>query len=264
MRIGALEVQPLFDGRGRENAGEIISRFSVPDAWRCHPETFGEHGRWEFPVGGFLIRSGERVIVLDAGVGPMDDGQYKGGEFLNQLRSHGVAADEVTDVVFSHLHFDHIGWASVDGTPTFPRATHRVHAADWEHFVSGPEARPEASDKLRPIEDQLELFTDDHVLAPGVDARWSPGHTPGSTVFVLSSGGERAILLGDAAHSVVQLAERDWTVIWDVDPKAASRVRNRLADEAAERGDLVVAAHFPEMHFGRVVLSNGERRFLAV
>jgi len=91
-----------------------------------------------------------------------------------------------------------------------------------------------------------------------------PGHTPGSTVFVVSSRSERALLLGDVVHSVVQLGEPDWTVVWDVDPQAASAVRNRIADEAVANGDLVVAAHFPEMRFGRVVVTEGNRRFVAV
>ncbi|MFD6054522.1 MBL fold metallo-hydrolase [Agromyces sp. NPDC060279] len=262
MRIGAIDVHPLIDGVGREFAGEIISRFSDPDAWRAHPEAFGHDGRWEFPVGGFLVRAGARVIVVDAGVGPMDDGDYAGGGLIDRLADHGVSPRSVTDVVFTHLHFDHIGWASVDGIPTFPGAVHRVHRADWAHFVEGPGARADVLEKLRPIEPLLERFDADVELVDGVALRWMPGHTPGSTVVELSSEGSRALLLGDVVHSPVQLAERDWTVVWDRDPLAASSARNRLADEAAARGDLVVAAHLPGQRFGRIVVEDGARRFV--
>lgn len=85
VRIGDIDIQPLFDGTGQEVAGEIISRFGVPDAWRCHPEVFGEDGDWEFPVGGFLVRTGDRVVLVDAGVGPLDEDGYRGGDLLRQL-----------------------------------------------------------------------------------------------------------------------------------------------------------------------------------
>ncbi|MFJ2620420.1 MBL fold metallo-hydrolase [Glutamicibacter sp. NPDC087344] len=264
MRIGSVEIQPLFDGYGREQAGEIISRFNFPDAWRCHPESFGHDGHWEFPVGGFLIRTGERIIVLDTGVGPMDDGSYKGGGLIAQLASFGVRPTDVTDVLFSHLHFDHIGWASRDARPVFPNATYRVHERDWRHFMDGEAKSAVGTELLSPIQNQLELFTADFEIAPHVSTRFSPGHTPGSTVFVIASEQQRAILLGDIVHSTVQLSEPDWTVIWDVDPLAASRVRNDIADDAEKTGDLLVAAHFPKMQFGRVLRVEGIRKFVAL
>ncbi|MGC5248205.1 MBL fold metallo-hydrolase [Gordonia sp. DT219] len=264
MRIGSISIEPLRDGSGTEQAGEIISRFSDPEAWRCHPDHFGDDGRWSFPVGGFLVRTGDRVVLVDAGVGPMDEDGYVGGALLDSLAEHGVTPPEVTDVVFTHLHFDHIGWTSVDGSPVFPNATYRCHEADWTYFVDGPTAAAPVRDKLLPIRERFIPFTGDHQIAPGLDARAAPGHTPGSTVFVASSGERRAILLGDVVHSAVQLSEPDWTVVWDVDPVAASQMRNALADEAAARGDLVVAAHFPEMRFGRVLIAEGRRQFSAI
>lgn len=262
MNIGDFDIQAINDGSGTEQAAEIISRFSDAEAWRGHPEEFGHDGRWTFPVGGFLIRGGGRVILVDAGVGPIDEGGYVGGGLPASLRAHGVEPEAVTDVLFTHLHFDHVGWASVEGRATFPRATYRVHLADWERFVEGPDAVERVRDILLPVADRFELFEGDLTVVPGVVARWTPGHTPGSVVVAVTSGGERALLLGDTVHSVVQLAEDDWTVVWDDDPVAASLARNALADEAAERGDAVVAAHFPGQAFGTVVSSGGPRRFV--
>ncbi|MGO4678358.1 MBL fold metallo-hydrolase [Microbacterium sp. 2MCAF23] len=93
---------------------------------------------------------------------------------------------------------------------------------DWEHLVTGAHAVGAAAQKLTPLGKQLELFDGDHVVAPGIDARWAAGHTPGTTVFVLSSGSERAVLLGDVVHSPMQFGEPDWTVVWDVDPQSPS------------------------------------------
>lgn len=264
MRIGDIEVLPVFDGTGREIAAEVLSRPGVPDAWACHADQLDPHGVLHLPLGGFLVRTGERVLLVDAGVGGINNDKYSGGGFLDSLRGHGVAPEDVTDVLFTHLHFDHVGWATRKGTVVFPNATYRVHAADWAHFVEAPDAEPGAVRKLGPLADRLEAFEADGTLAPGVDARHTPGHTPGSTVYVLSGGGERALLLGDVVHSVVELAEPDWQAVFDVDPVAAGAVRNAIADEVADTADLVVGAHFPGLRLGRVVTTSGGRAFQAI
>ncbi|MGK4584148.1 MBL fold metallo-hydrolase [Kitasatospora sp. HPMI-4] len=264
MKIGDIEVIPVADGKGVEVAAEILSRPGVDDPFACHREHFNADGTWELPVGAFCVRTGDRVVLVDAGLGDFDNGKYSGGGLLDSLREHGITPGDVTDVVFTHLHFDHIGWATNNGGIVFPNAVHRVHRADWEHFVTGPAAGRETVDKLSPLEPRLELFDADFTIAPGIDARHTPGHTPGSTVYVVSSQGRRALLLGDVAHSVVQLSEPDWQVVWDIDPVAASAVRNRLADEVADTEDLLGAAHFPQLRFGRVVTTDGPRRFVAV
>lgn len=261
MKVGAIEIAPLLDGVGRERAAEVLTRPDVPDAWACHSELLDEHGTLHLDLGGFLVRTRDRVVLVDAGVGTIDNGKYAGGRFLDSLRAQGVGPDEVTDVVFTHLHFDHVGWATTKGEVVFPRATYRVHAADWAHFVESPDAEPGAVRKLSPLQSRLETFDTDGELAPGLSARHTPGHTPGSTVYVVSDGDRRALLLGDVVHSVVELHERDWEAVFDVDPVAAAAVRNALADEVADSTDLVVGAHFPGLRFGRVVTTSGHRTF---
>ena len=261
MKIGTIEILPVRDGIGREPADEVLTRPGVPDAWACHGDQLDEHGTLHLDLGGFLVRTGNRTILVDAGVGTIDNGTYAGGRFLDSLRGYGVGPEDVTDVVFTHLHFDHVGWATKKGAVVFPRATYRVHAADWAHFVDSPDAEPGAVRKLAPLTERLETFDADTVLAPGLSARHTPGHTPGSTVFVVAEGDERALLLGDVVHSVVELHERDWAAVFDVDPVAASAVRNAIADEVADSTDLVVGAHFPGLRFGRVVTAFGNRTF---
>ncbi|MDT7614300.1 MAG: hypothetical protein QOF00_1747 [Pseudonocardiales bacterium] len=264
MKIGTIEILPVLDGTGREQATEVLSRPGVPDAWSCHAEHLDADGVLNMPLGGFLVRTGDRTVLVDAGVGTIDNGKYAGGGFLDSLREYGIGPEDVTDVVFTHLHFDHVGWATKKGQVVFPNATYRVHADDWAHFVESADAEPGAVRKLSALAPQLETFDGEVTLAPGLTARPAPGHTPGSTVYVVSSGDERALLLGDVVHSVVELAERDWEAVFDVDPVAASAVRNALADEVADSTDLVVGAHFPGLRFGRVVTTSGNRTFRAI
>ncbi|HVW42177.1 MAG TPA: MBL fold metallo-hydrolase [Amycolatopsis sp.] len=258
MRIGTISVELIYDGHGVEPAQEVLSRPGVTDAWACHQDLLDESGNVPLTLGGFLVRTGDRVIVVDTGVGTLDTGKYIGGRFLESLRGLGVSPADVTDVLFTHLHIDHVGWATRKGEVVFPNATYRVHRADWAYFVESPDAVPGAVRKLSPLTGQLETFESDTTLAPGLDTRHVPGHTPGSTIYVVSSEGERALLLGDVAHSPVQLTDSTWEAVFDVDVEAGRRVRAALSDATTDTQDVIAAAHFP---FGRLVTVGGERRF---
>lgn len=261
MKIGALTIEPVYDGYGQEPAREVLTRPGVSDAWACHDHLLDAQGNLELTLGGFLLRTGERTVLVDAGVGTINNDKYHGGQFLESLRELGVTPEEVTDVVFTHLHFDHVGWATKKGEVVFPNATYRVHADDWAHFVEGPDADPGAVRKLSPLADRMETFTTDTTIAPGLDTRHVPGHTPGSTIFVVSSDGERALLLGDVAHSTVELTDPTWEAVFDVDRAAAKQVREQLIDELTDSPDAVAAAHFPGLRFGRLIAMGSERTF---
>lgn len=258
MKIGALAVEPVHDGYGHEPGREVLSHPGVSDAWACHEHLLDDAGNLHLNLGGFLVRTGDRVVLVDAGVGTINNDKYHGGEFLESLRALGVTPEDVTDVVFTHLHFDHVGWATKKGKVVFPNATYRVHRADWAHFVESVDADPGAVRKLTPITEQLETFEADTTLAPGLDTRHVPGHTPGSTIFVVSSAGERALLLGDVAHAPVELTDPTWEAVFDLDPVAARKVRAELIDTCTDYPEVLAAAHFPP---GRLVTVGGERCF---
>jgi glyoxylase-like metal-dependent hydrolase (beta-lactamase superfamily II) len=262
MRVGALEIQPVHDGWARMPASRLL-RFTGgrSDPWLPHQDFIAADGGIELSLGGFLVRTGDRVVLIDAGVGRIDNDTYHGGRFLESLAALGLGPDEVTDVVFTHLHFDHVGWATQKGTVVFPRATFRCHEADWDHFVAGPDPEAGAVRKLSPLADRLEPFGDDTTLAPGISVRHAPGHTPGSTVVVVADGTARALLLGDVVHCPVELMENDWEAVFDVDPALASRTREALAKELEGSDVPVAAAHFPGLRFGRLLSGAGRRRW---
>ena len=264
MRIGDLDVQPIFDGQGREPADSMLDASVGGDAWACHTEFLDADGNIPLTLGGFLVRTGDRVILVDTGVGTIDNERYHGGRFLESLRERGAEPRDVTDVVYTHLHFDHVGWSTQRGEVVFPNAVHRVHTADWAHFVDGPDAVPAAVRKLTPLRERLELFDRDVTLAPGFDARPAPGHTPGTTIFVLSGPGQRALLLGDVAHSVVELLEDHWEAVYDLDRSAARAVRSAVAGELLDTEVLAAGGHFPRLQFGRLVSADSVRQWVVV
>jgi glyoxylase-like metal-dependent hydrolase (beta-lactamase superfamily II) len=264
MKIGELDVQPVYDGHAREPSTFLEAPGFDGDPWACHPDGLDDEGNIALTLGGFLIRVADRVILVDTGVGTIDNDDYHGGRFVESLSKLGVVPQDVTDVVFTHLHYDHVGWATQKGKIVFENATYRVHMADWDYFIEGPAALPGAVRKLAPIRDRLETFDRATTLAPGFDARPMPGHTPGTTVYVLSGAGQRALLLGDVAHSIVELTEDHWEAIYDADRDAGRAVRAAVVNEILDTTTLAAAGHFPELRFGRLISTDAKRQWVVV
>jgi glyoxylase-like metal-dependent hydrolase (beta-lactamase superfamily II) len=254
---------PWFEwegGRGRDHTD-----------WALYPELHPEMqaaGTIQFSFGGFLVRGGpvgDRVVLIDCGNGPDGDSFIPPGHLLDSLHGASVAPEDVTDVLLTHLHYDHTGWlSSRDGSnrPTFPNATVHVHESDVTYFTSadtpGQSARVTAQ-RLRTVESRLKLFADDGVIVPGINAVAAPGHTPGSTVFVASDGTQRVVFLGDTVHCPVQLVDAEWAVLGDVDPSLASQTRQSLERELD--GAQVAGAHFPGLRLGRLVETSVNRQW---
>jgi glyoxylase-like metal-dependent hydrolase (beta-lactamase superfamily II) len=259
--VGNIRIEAVIDGAITVSPTEVLRRPGVPDAWDAHRDLLTADGMIEMPVGGFLLRTGERVVLVDAGLGPMDRDGYRAGRLLACLAGLGVRPEDVTDVVLTHLHFDHVGWVAQKGVVVFPSATYRCHSEDWHHFVSSPDASAGAVRKLSPVEAQLEPFAGDCTIAPGISVRHAPGHTPGSAIVVISSGSARALLLGDVVHCPIELTEPDWEGIFDVDPQLANKTREALARELEGQDVPAAAAHFPGLQFGRLLSAQGQRRW---
>jgi glyoxylase-like metal-dependent hydrolase (beta-lactamase superfamily II) len=311
VNIGAIRMDPVLDGR-------ILSHLHgskpLPDAgspaWADQGGMVHDDGRVESTVGAFLVRTGDRVVLVDAGSGQAFAGGYRPppmdvddpadpftvmmrengvghddarriaadfgrieveqGALPASLAELGVAPEDVTDVVATHLHYDHIGWVSDGGRPFFPNATVRCAAADLEHFLAGPaeelftsflfRALP-ATERLAPVLDRIETWAADGPIAPGIDVRLAPGHTPGSSVVVLSDGGQRALLLGDLVHCPLELQDDDFNLLVDHDQEMANRVREAYARELEGTDVPAAAAHFPGLRFGRLLPGETTRRW---
>ena len=267
MQLGTLEVQPVYDGHGVIAATGFFVNTSPLD-WAPHQAYLHDGSTWDFPVGGYLVRTEGRTVLVDVGLGPHVRGFMSGGAFLDELATAGVAPEQVTDVVLTHLHADHFGWLAVDGSSVFRNAAVRCHQDEWDYFVEGegravldrpvdplPGATADGTrwiDKLTTVSDQVETWTEHGEVLPGVESRSGAGHTPGSSLIVLVSGGRRAILVGDALHCPAQLTEPDWQPIGDVDPAQASDLRRMLARELVGTSDLVGGPHFPGLALGTV------------
>jgi glyoxylase-like metal-dependent hydrolase (beta-lactamase superfamily II) len=257
--VGSISIEPLFDGTALLDP----SMFTVPagDAdvasdWTAHQHHLDPDGKFRVPVGAFLVRTEDRLVLLDAGVGHVepDDSMFTGGALLDSMRAYGVNPEEIDTVIVSHLHSDHMGWLTNQDAPVFTNATVHIGAADWQFFVEGLGGGKRRAQKLRLIEANVSLVdTDGVTLAPGLTTRLTPGHTPGHLSTVIASGGERMIVLGDAIHCPAQLTELDWQFLYDTDRTLATKTRKALLSEADEPNTRLLPCHFPGMATTRLL-----------
>jgi glyoxylase-like metal-dependent hydrolase (beta-lactamase superfamily II) len=269
VQIGTVTIEGVSDGSLQAPPTLMFNK--TDKEWQQHSQFLDEKGLLTFEMGGFLVRSGDRLAMVDTGIGPNAD-PARTGTFMKNLAASGVEPSDVTDVVLTHLHFDHLGWATDGEHRLFPKATYRCHEADWGFFM-GPEPFDDsggvrlmggrsASELLPPVADRLEMWDGDGTILPGLDVRSAPGHTPGSTVIVVSSGSERAVLLGDVVHCPAELLSDDWEALGDVDRELARRSREALARELEGSDTPVTAAHFPGLQFGRLLAAEGRRQWV--
>ena len=219
------------------------------------------------PVLASLWRGHGRTALVDAGAGPCDV-LWPGAAGLNDaLTGAGVEPAEVTDVVLTHLDFDHCGGA-VAGTwpepldPAFASATVHV-AADGLDWWWAAEERPMrvGPGVLRALRaaGTLATFADGDEVLPGVRARSAPGHCAGHSVLELA-GDEGVVLhLADVIHDRCHVEHPAWDALYDRDQGIALATRTALLAEAEARGATVLASHIPAP--GRIERRDGLARW---
>jgi glyoxylase-like metal-dependent hydrolase (beta-lactamase superfamily II) len=273
MQVGTFEILPVLDGEFRVRPTQTFAGTTDAD-WEPHRAILDENGMLPMTLGGFLVRGGPegRVVLVDTGLGHHEMfGSQAGGKLLESLGAYGLGAQDITDVIFSHLHLDHVGWATDSGKPVFTNAVYRCDRRDWDYWIAGP---PEAlkgvprrfaelqQAALTPVADRFQMWDSDGPVLPGIDVLHAPGHTPGSAIVVVSGGAERALMLGDAVHCPAELVEAEWNGIGDVDPELAKRTKIALLREIEGKDVPVAAAHFPGLAFGRLLAADGRRRWV--
>jgi glyoxylase-like metal-dependent hydrolase (beta-lactamase superfamily II) len=260
------------------DVGAALFAETPPEAWRNNADllvpTFydPEADRWRVAVQSWVIEVDGLTVVVDTGVGndrerphiPALSGRRT--DFLGALGRAGVDPVDVDVVVNTHLHTDHVGWNTtlVDGAwqPTFPNARYLIPEADYRFFSpDGPGASEGArivlADSIIPIEDQMQLWSDDLEICASLRLRPAAGHTPGSSVLWLDAG-RPAVFVGDLTHCPIQIARPQDPCGFDVDPVAAAVTRKRVFTEAARARAAVVPAHYPG-HGGATLVARGDR-----
>jgi len=246
-RLGRLQLVALRDAQFvTRNDGALFKAEAGTDAVAAVLKANGlPEDRITLSVNALLVRTGRRIVLLDAGLGPKTH-----GVLLASLRDAGVSPESVTDVVITHSHGDHVGGLlDADGKLAFPKAVIRMAAAEWTWMQSQDNARA----LVQAIAAHVQTFTAGKEIAPGVTPVELGGHTPGHTGFEIVSGRQRLLDIGDIAHSsVLSLRKPEWTMGFDKDPALAKVTRRTTLARLAKDHELVFAPHFPFPGVGRI------------
>lgn len=258
-KIGRVTVDRVLEVQFRLPPERILpnanARTLAPHAGWLKPHFVSDDDQFFFAFQGFLLKSGNQTIVVDTCLG--EDERFIGGSrFLRRLGRLGASRADVDVVLCTHLHFDHVGWNTmqVDGrwVPTFPNARYLFARVEYEHWRAeldegrGDEHVRLFEDAVQPIVDAglCELVELDHAITDEVRFLPTPGHTPGHVAVVIESEGESALITGDLAHHPVQWAELDWPMPADSDTPLAAQTRRALLSRYADTPTLIIGSHF--------------------
>ncbi|THC51806.1 MBL fold metallo-hydrolase [Streptomyces sp. A1499] len=275
LKVGDIDVMVISDGVLPIPAVTMATNAAKADLAAWLKDMFLPPEMLDWPLNVAVVRSGGRTILIDSGLGTEFPGFPRAGQLAMRLDAAGIDPASVTDVVLTHLHMDHIGGLLVDGLRGRLRSDLRVHLASAEaEFWEAPDfshtamptpvpdvLRTTASRFLDVYRSQLRPFETEYEVAPGVMVCRTGGHTPGHSIVRLESGGDRLTFAGDAVFQP-GFDCPDWHNGFDHDPEESARVRIRLLNELAARGDQLVATHLPFPSICRVAAAGDAFRFV--
>lgn len=212
----------------------------------------------------FVIEFGGQVILVDTGLG--GPASY----MMTGLTQAGFAPEDITTVLLTHYHGDHIGGLVAEGEKVFPNAKilssrkEQAYWLDYDTMLANPERRNNfelARMVFDVYSDASQLFDFNKNALPGIKALDGIGHTPGHTVFLLESQGEKLLFWADLTHAAaLQFPRPEFNPVYDMDPEKAQAARMRFMEMAATENLPIAGAHLPFPGIGRVT-KTGENSY---
>lgn len=218
-----------------------------------------------------LLRRGDTLALFDAGAGT----QFMPGAGMlpDALAAAGIDPFDVTHVIFTHGHPDHL-WGVLDDfdEPYFANAEHMMGGAEFDYWMDdgtvstiGEERAAfaiGAKRRLEMISGAVTRFADGDEVLPGVVAALTPGHTPGHMGFVIGDGSDAVMVAGDAiGNDHVAFARPAWVSGSDQDPETAATTRVAMFDRITADDMAVIGFHLGGGGIGRVEMDGAGYRF---
>lgn len=205
-----------------------------------------------------FIDTGNHKILVDTGCGPVIEPDA--GRLARNLEKEGIKTIDIDLILHTHTHLDHCtGTFDAEGRLMFPNARYILSRREWEFINAKP---PEGEDPkifaaarnwYVKIPEKIDLVEDNTEIIPGIKLLLAPGHTPGSSMFELTSGNQQLLCIGDLIHSFIEFKYPEYYIMLDVEPKKALEMRNRVFSQAAKSDTVLFVSHFPPPGLGRVV-----------
>jgi glyoxylase-like metal-dependent hydrolase (beta-lactamase superfamily II) len=278
LKVGDIDVLVVSDGVLPLPTQMLGHNVSAAERAPWFKEMYLPPDALDWALNVMVVRSGDRNILIDAGLGMDPDLNLpRAGQLIRRLGASGINLGEITDVVITHLHMDHIGGLLVDGVKEQLHPELRIHVAAAEvDFWKAPDfartnmppgfpdaLRATATHFLAEYGSYVRTFDEVHEIAPGVTAHRTGGHTPGHSVVRLNSHGEALTFAGDAIFAV-GFEQPNWHNGFEHDPEGAAQVRITLLNELAGTGEMLVATHLPFPSVGRVSADGDVFRWVPV
>lgn len=255
MMLGEFEITALSDGTVDLALTRLLTGTTPARVEQALSRVFLS-GEVETSVNAYLINTGSKLILVDAGDPPGLRPTL--GKLTSNLRAAGYQPEQVDMVLITHMHRDHVGGLAAAGQAAFPNATVHVDAREAAHWLSAEnmDRAPEATKRFFQVAmtatapylqaGRFKTFVGDTEFAPGIRSRRAPGHTPGHSTFIVQSKGRTLMLWGDILHAEsVQFAHPKVGIQFDVDGDAAVAARERAFEDAAAQGYWIGASHLP-------------------
>ncbi len=254
-KVGDITVTAINDGFFNRPLEGFIRNAELPAVQSAMSAAFLPTNAVPIPFNTLVVETGGKVVLLDTGNGNV--GAPTSGTWMTNFKAAGFDPAKVDSVVISHFHGDHINGIRLrDGSAVFPNAEIQVPTPEWAFWMSdermnaAPEAMRGGFQNARrvfaPIAANVKRFEPGAEVAPGVTSMAAFGHSPGHTVFVVSSGNAKLTYMADVTnHPALFVRNPDWSAIFDMDADAARATRRRLLDMATSEKTRVHFYHAP-------------------
>jgi glyoxylase-like metal-dependent hydrolase (beta-lactamase superfamily II) len=273
-KLGSFEVTALSDGTAELPFTDLLARIPKEEI-KASLERHYLHDPVETSFNAFLINTGTHLVLIDTGAGTLFGPTL--GKMNDNLRAAGYKPEDVNAVLITHLHPDHVGGISFEHERVFSNADVYVDAREVDEWLN-EDKRNAASKEMQGFYDGARLslapyrlrarvreFKGDTQIVPGVRALSTYGHTPGHTVYEVTSGGATMLVIGDLIHqAAIQFEQPGVTIRFDSDQDAAAAQRRKVWEQAARHGYLIAAAHISFPGLGRVRAEGSAFRWLPV
>lgn len=269
MNIGDWRVRPLITGMFRLDGGAMFG--VVPRNLWAKVAPPDEENRISMAMRTIVAEGRGRTVVVDTGAGAGYGEKFEKIYAFEAatppskgLLPLGIAPEDVTDVIVTHLHFDHGGGAVVRSGKgwelAFPNAAHHVQTAQWEHALN-PNPRDRASyfrHRIEPIEQNGALVLHDGPweLAPGFDVLAFHGHTPGQHLPLVHDGDRALFFCGDLIPTAAHIPT-PYIMAYDVDPVLAMNEKTEVLERAVRENWILFFEHDPSVEACRVRFDEG-------
>ena len=252
IQVGSFDVVTLLDGARNVPDPQTIfgMNVSADEFAAVSEENFLPVDQARFFFTPTLVDTGSERVLFDTGNGG------ENGNLPAALADAGYAPEDVTIVVLTHMHPDHIGGMMTDGAPSFPNARYVTGSTEYDFWTGGNAPEQLAgmvANMVVPFAEQMTFLDDGGSVTGGITAMAAFGHTPGHMVYGIESEGQQLVLIADLAnHYVWSLAYPDWEVRFDADKEAAAAARREVLGMLAADRVAFIGYHMPFPALGYV------------